>query len=196
MASPSSGMDYVHGQEEPNLDPGVQNNDNNPPADDANDQPANNHPVEDFAEEYYWPILRKHALGQADPNDRPVKGVCPICYDQLSIAGLPRPVGEGKECLIAPCGHVMCYECWPQKEYEANGIDRAGQPLWSQCERCGRSVIKERAPEYSCDAKDVDSVPRMIPETDIAYIPFCCECADHYVDGLLIAKVEIRLLVS
>ncbi|KAF4970179.1 hypothetical protein FSARC_2776 [Fusarium sarcochroum] len=187
MDNHPSGLGHAHGQEDPDREPEVHdNNDNNEP---ANDEAADNQPAQEFTEEYFWPILRKHALGKADPNDRPVKGICPICYDQVSIAGLPRPAEKGKECLIAPCGHIMCYECWPQKEYEDNGVDRAGQRkcpvcrLLIECECCGRGVIKERAPEYSCDAEDVDSVPRMIPETDIVYVPLCCECADHYIDG-------------
>ncbi|KAJ4202243.1 hypothetical protein NW767_006202 [Fusarium falciforme] len=67
-------------------------------------------------QEYFWPVLRKHGLDQVEPGERPVKCACPICYDHISMAGLSTPEGGGKQGLIAPCGHVMCPDCWPKRE--------------------------------------------------------------------------------
>jgi hypothetical protein len=32
------------------------------------------------------------------------------------MAGLSTPEEGGKQGLIAPCGHVMCPDCWPKRE--------------------------------------------------------------------------------
>lgn len=45
-----------------------------------------------------------------------------------------------------------------------------------ECETCGRSCIKEKAPEYSCDVGDVEDVPLTVTETDLPYSPTCFEC--------------------
>jgi hypothetical protein len=76
----------------------------------------------------------------------------------------------------------MCYECWPKKEFEDDGMNRANQRqcpvcrLIIECETCGRSCIKEKAPEYSCDVDDVGDVPLTVTETDLPYSPTCFEC--------------------
>ncbi|KAM0218617.1 hypothetical protein ACHAPQ_005890 [Fusarium lateritium] len=143
--------------------------------------PQNAPPAPDYEPESFWPNIRKYVLGHTSPNNPPIKGVCPICWDQVSIAGLPRPPDEGKQCLIAPCGHILCYECWPKK-FEDDGVtltDPRKCPmcrLLLECETCGRSCIKEKAPEYSCDVEDVADVPRTVPETDLPYNPTCLEC--------------------
>ncbi|KAF4468118.1 hypothetical protein FALBO_4993 [Fusarium albosuccineum] len=97
------------------LDAQAKEDANNPPAEAAaeTEETQDSNPP---AEEHFWPTLRKHALGKADPSERPVKGTCPICYIDLSIAGLPPPADGGKPAVIAPCGHVMCRYCWPKKQ--------------------------------------------------------------------------------
>ncbi|KPM42639.1 hypothetical protein AK830_g3918 [Neonectria ditissima] len=40
--------------------------------------------------ESFWPTLRRHILGKTNTT-RPVRASCPICLDDVSIAGLPPP---------------------------------------------------------------------------------------------------------
>ncbi|KAJ3462423.1 hypothetical protein MRS44_007209 [Fusarium solani] len=90
-------------------------------------------------QEYFWPVLRKHGLGQAEPGERPVKCACPICYDHISMAGLSTPEEGGKQGLIAPCGHepipdatcdVEELECVP------NSMTETSVPYQAICVEC------------------------------------------------------------
>ncbi|KAM5360714.1 hypothetical protein ACJZ2D_013592 [Fusarium nematophilum] len=139
--------------------------------------------------EVFWPNLRRHALGLA-PDAPPVKGSCSICYDDLSIAGLPAPK-DGKQCLIAPCGHGTCPDCWPEPRVNEDGTSMPREchtcRLPMECTECGRGYYKEPAPKATCEAEEVRAVPNSIPETDlIKYVPMCVECLgmQDYPHGL------------
>ncbi|RSL65882.1 hypothetical protein CEP54_004028 [Fusarium duplospermum] len=120
-------------------------------------------------QEYFWPVLRKHGLGQAEPGERPVKCACPICYDHISVAGLSTPEEGGKQGLIAPCGHVMCSDLCR---------------LLLQCESCTHTVTKEPIPGASCDVEDLECVPNMMTETSVPYQALCVECCFTFDDIL------------
>ncbi|CAG7554724.1 unnamed protein product [Fusarium equiseti] len=135
-------------------------------------------------EEHYWPTIRKHALGQASLDEAPIRCVCPVCNSQISAAGLPRPGGEAKEGLITPCGHVVCYECWPEVALRSEPEDYAYAeqrkcPVCDElleCSRCGRGCIKQKVLEYSCDVQEIEAVLPTIPETMLLPQAFCIEC--------------------
>lgn len=146
---------------------------------DANSQPGNQ-----CREEHYWPTMRKHALGQASLGETPMKCVCPVCNSQISAAGLSRPDGKAKEGLITPCGHIVCYECWPEAALRSEPEDYAYAeqrkcPVCNQlldCSACGRSCIKQQVPEYSCDVQDIKALLPTIPETTLLPHESCIEC--------------------
>ncbi|KAF5020858.1 hypothetical protein F66182_7113 [Fusarium sp. NRRL 66182] len=181
---------YIRLGQQSDADPELDNENNAADQSVANHQPSlNREPDQEPVPECYWPTLRKHALGQADPSDPPVKGVCPICWDHVSIAGLPRPTGQGKQCFIPPCGHIMCEECYPKKNFEEDGVTRVNQRkcplcrLLLECRQCGRSAIRERAPEYSCNIEDVADISLTTSETQDTYEPLCRECEGDDVYG-------------
>ncbi|KAJ4328379.1 hypothetical protein N0V84_001250 [Fusarium piperis] len=148
-----------------------------------------NAPVEAPVEECFWPVLRKHGLGRAEPGERPVKCACPICYEHISMAGLSTLEEEGKQGLIAPCGHVMCPDCWPRLEWdpETDAFTTRRCPVCRlpiQCYWCTQSVIKELVPDATCDVKELEFVPKTTTETSVPYEAICVECHDIFEDIL------------
>ncbi|KAH7249501.1 hypothetical protein FSOLCH5_015057 [Fusarium solani] len=128
-------------------------------------------------QEYFWPVLRKHGLGQAEPGERPVKCACPICYDHISMAGLSTPEEGGKQGLIAPCGH-------DPDNYEFTERKCPVCRLLLQCYSCTHTVMKEPIPDATCDVEELECVPNSMTETSVPYQAICVECCFTFDDIL------------
>ncbi|WAO89052.1 Hypothetical protein NCS54_00642700 [Fusarium falciforme] len=128
-------------------------------------------------QEYFWPVLRKHGLGQAEPGERPVKCACPICYDHISMAGLSTPEEGGKQGLIAPCGH-------DPDNYEFTERKCPVCRLLLQCYSCTHTVMKEPIPDATCDVEELECVPNSMTETSVPYQTICVECCFAFDDIL------------
>ncbi|RSM17233.1 hypothetical protein CDV31_003948 [Fusarium ambrosium] len=128
-------------------------------------------------QEYFWPVLKKHGLGEAEPGERPVKCACPICYDHISMAGLSTPEEGGKQGLIAPCGH-------DPETFEFTERKCPVCRLLLQCESCTHTVTKEPIPDASRDVEELECVPYMMTETSVRYQSLCVECCATFDDIL------------
>ncbi|PCD31293.1 hypothetical protein AU210_010948 [Fusarium oxysporum f. sp. radicis-cucumerinum] len=69
-----------------------------------------NKKAESIVTESFWPNIRKHILAD-DPNAKPMKAICAICWDELHVTCISYPNDELEIALVAPCGHIMCPKC-------------------------------------------------------------------------------------
>ncbi|KAF5654112.1 hypothetical protein F25303_1659 [Fusarium sp. NRRL 25303] len=107
--------------------------------------------VEDAVEETFWPNIRKYMVGE-DPNAKPMKAICSVCWDELHVACISSPNDKLSIGLVAPCGHIMCPACWPRETFD---------PLHTLYEDCRKCPVCETLLECFICRKDCDKV--MIP---------------------------------
>ncbi|KAF5604073.1 hypothetical protein FPCIR_1007 [Fusarium pseudocircinatum] len=129
--------------------------------------------------ENFWPNIRKHILAD-DPDAMPMKAICSVCWDELQVTCISTDdkldIG-----LVAPCGHIMCPECWPRK------IDGPRQTVFEgrrcpvchvalECFICYKACDKVVIPRCGGKAA-IKTVPETAPECGRVYRSWCKDCA-------------------
>ncbi|KAK3987181.1 hypothetical protein QBC44DRAFT_331858 [Cladorrhinum sp. PSN332] len=63
-----------------------------------------------------WPPIKEYLIKKPNAGSAPY-ALCPICYEELDVAGVPALEGSESGAVRVPgvvlaCGHMMCTGCW------------------------------------------------------------------------------------
>lgn len=127
---------------------------------------------------HLWHKIREYAVkvNSCSPPTEHIRPACPVCDDDLSIAGLGRPNctdsahdNDSHKCKVFPCGHVLCRECTKSlfKASSMNAEGVRGCPICRcslQCTECRAPSKVVTAPSHRHDVSQLRIVPKTIPE--------------------------------
>ncbi|KAK5989747.1 hypothetical protein PT974_08007 [Cladobotryum mycophilum] len=133
----------------------------------------------------FWPRIRRDTKTAAARDQIAV--VCPICLDQLPVAGLTfdKEVLENHPAVVVACGHVFCRPCLEQAFATQRQLGLAQScptcRARMECTRCGLQArmceVPTTAPETDDDGSNVIcKVPLTIPEGG-HHAERCMRCA-------------------
>ncbi|KAF7549331.1 hypothetical protein G7046_g8396 [Stylonectria norvegica] len=141
------------------------------------EQPATQ-PVESCS---YWPVLKKAMLSNETPETL-VKGTCPICLDDISIAGLPAPTtdeenGDGQPLIgkLTLCGHVFCRPCFDAVLSQRGPRKCPSCRMLLECSRCSAPARNETVPWHGTDPLRAAQIPLTTAEGG-THVGLCGPC--------------------
>ncbi|KAK2689666.1 hypothetical protein QWA68_011971 [Fusarium oxysporum] len=136
--------------------------------------------------ESFWPNILAD-----NPNAKPMKAICAICWDELHVTCISAPDDKLDIALVAPCGHVMCPKCWPRQVFDYYAVDFVAKRKCPICKTglefvaCKKTCNKEMIPKYGGKA-NIECFSETAPECEREYRPCCKGCAgviDRQADG-------------
>ncbi|CAM1505104.1 Fc.00g107410.m01.CDS01 [Cosmosporella sp. VM-42] len=134
---------------------------------------------DEIVHENVWPVLKRHALGEQFIGEPPVKGVCPVCMEDLDIAGLPCSNDKRLLCEIMHCGHVICKICLDSlidqqdEEHRVRKCPTCRQLL--ECRQCTEPIATANAPRRPMSLGQIRRVPPTKLEGGV-FDEYCPEC--------------------